>query len=523
MDFLVHHLLRAGLNKAPEKEALVHREERLSYREVENLSNCLANGLMEAGLKRGDRVGIFLGKSINEVVGIFATAKSGGVFVPINHLLFPDQVKHILNDCGVRGIITSVSKLDSIQTVLPEVPSVEFVIVTDGAQSGGYPRISLTLNNILAKCSNTAPKDLRISQDLAAILYTSGSTGRPKGVMLSHANLIAGSRIVSSYLHVSEKDRILSILPFSFDYGLNQLLTAFQEGGTLILLNFKFANEIVQALLKERITGLAGVPPLWSLLTQPSSSLHRHQFPFLRYITNSGGAMPQTVLASLRKTLTSTQIYLMYGLTEAFRSTYLPPEELDKRPMSFGKAIPDTEIFVVNEKNELCRPGEVGELVHRGPTVSLGYWGQPEVTAKVLRPNPFLPPELQHTEMVCYSGDMVKMDEEGFLYYVSRRDTTIKSSGFRISPTEVEEILFQTGKLREAAVVGVPDEVLGQAVKAFIVPHDGEAPDVESLLGFCAEKMPQYMVPKSIEILNELPKTTSGKIDYPTLRRREPR
>jgi acyl-CoA synthetase (AMP-forming)/AMP-acid ligase II len=213
----------------------------------------------------------------------------------------------------------------------------------------------------------------------------------------------------------------------------------------------------------------------------------------------------------------------MYGLTEAFRSTYLPPEELDKRPMSFGKAIPDTEIFVVNEKNELCRPGEVGELVHRGPTVSLGYWGQPEVTAKVLRPNPFLPPELQHTEMVCYSGDMVKMDEEGFLYYVSRRDTTIKSSGFRISPTEVEEILFQTGKLREAAVVGVPDEVLGQAVKAFIVPHDGEAPDVESLLGFCAEKMPQYMVPKSIEILNELPKTTSGKIDYPTLRRREPR
>jgi len=521
MNVLVHHFLRSSASTVPSKEALVYKDERISYGEVEELTNRLANGLRNAGLRRGDRVGIFVEKGINEVLSIFAIIKADGVFVPINHLLFPDQVKHILNDCGVRGIITSVSKLDSIRGVLSEVPSVEFVIITDGGQSRESPRSTLTLNDIVAKCSNAAPKDVCISQDLAAILYTSGSTGRPKGVMLSHANLMAGSRIVSTYLRIGENERILSILPFSFDYGLNQLLTAFQKGGTIVLLNFRFPNEIVQTLLKEKITGLAGVPPLWSLLSQPSSSLHRHQFPHLRYITNSGGAMPQTVLDSLKKALPTTEIYLMYGLTEAFRSTYLPPEELDRRPTSFGKAIPDTEIFVVNEKNELCKPGEIGELVHRGPTVSLGYWGQPEATDRVLRPNPLLPPELQHTERVCYSGDMVKIDEEGFLYYIGRRDTTIKSSGFRISPTEVEEVLFQSGKLREAAVIGIPDGVLGQSIKAFVVPRDGETIDSETLLAYCAWKMPRYMVPKSLEIFDDLPKTTSGKIDYPALRRKE--
>jgi acyl-CoA synthetase (AMP-forming)/AMP-acid ligase II len=211
----------------------------------------------------------------------------------------------------------------------------------------------------------------------------------------------------------------------------------------------------------------------------------------------------------------------MYGLTEAFRSTYLPPEELDRRPTSMGKAIPDTEILVLNDQGQLCKAGEPGELVHRGPTVSLGYWNRPEETARALRPNPLLPPEMGDCEKVCYSGDLVKMDEEGFLYFIGRRDTMIKSSGFRISPTEVEEVLFQTGKLRGAAVIGIPDEVLGQVIKAFVVPRDGEPLSTESLLATCAEKMPRYMVPKFVEVLSELPKTSSGKVDYPALRRRE--
>jgi len=299
------------------------------------------------------------------------------------------------------------------------------------------------------------------------------------------------------------------------------LMTAFQQGATLVLMTFVFAMEIVQMMLKERITALAGVPTVWSMLAHPASTLQRHAFPRLRYITNTGGAMPQSVLATLRKALPTTKIFLMYGLTEAFRSTYLPSEELDRRPTSMGKAIPNTEILVIDDRGRRCRPGEVGELVHHGPTVSLGYWGQPELTGRVLKPHPFLPPEVGEGEKVCYSGDLVRMDEEGFLYFVGRRDNMIKSSGFRISPTEVEEVLLQSGKVREAAVIGVPDEVLGQAIKAFVAPQSAEPLDSAALLDFCAEKMPRYMVPKSVAVLDALPKTPTGKIDYPELRRRE--
>jgi acyl-CoA synthetase (AMP-forming)/AMP-acid ligase II len=332
---------------------------------------------------------------------------------------------------------------------------------------------------------------------------------------------MAGSTIVSTYLEITAVERILAVLPFSFDAGMNQLMTAFQQGATLVLINFVFAREIVQTLLRERVTGLAGVPTLWSLLAQPNATLQKQPLPDLRYITNTGGAMPQAVLAVLRKALPTTRIFLMYGLTEAFRSTYLPPSEVQRRPTSMGKAIPDTEILVINENGQLCKPGEIGELVHRGPTVSLGYWNRPEDTNKALHPNPLLPAELGDCERVCYSGDLVKTDEEGFLYYIGRRDTMIKSSGFRISPTEVEDVLFQSGELRQAAVIGIPDEALGQSVKAYVVPRDGRTLNPEELIAYCAEKMPRYMVPKAVEVLNELPKTTSGKVDYPALRRRE--
>jgi len=211
----------------------------------------------------------------------------------------------------------------------------------------------------------------------------------------------------------------------------------------------------------------------------------------------------------------------MYGLTEAFRSTYLPPDELDRRPTSIGKAIPNTEILVINEQGQLCQPGEIGELVHRGPTVSLGYWGHPTLNEQVFRAHPLLPPEQASFERVCYSGDLVKMDEEGFLYFIGRRDTLIKSSGYRISPTEVEEILFQSGKVRGAAVIGLPDPLLGQQVKAFVVPKEGELIDPAQLLAFCTERMPRYMAPKWIEVLEDLPKTSSGKVNYPALHQRQ--
>jgi acyl-CoA synthetase (AMP-forming)/AMP-acid ligase II len=336
--------------------------------------------------------------------------------------------------------------------------------------------------------------------------------------MLSHEQVMAGSSIVSEYLGLTSSDRIIGVLPLSFDAGLNQLMTAVQQGATYVPMTFTFAREIVKTLALEKITGMAGVPTLWSLMIQPSSALSKQSLPHLRYITNTGGRMPQTVLNSLQEALGQTQIFLMYGLTEAFRSTYLPPEELGRRPDSMGKAIPNTEILVVNEQGQACKPGEVGELVHRGPTVSMGYWGQPELTAKVLRPHPFIPAELGEGERVCYSGDLVKMDEDGFLYFVGRRDNMIKSSGFRISPTEVEEVLFQSGMLREAAVIGIPDGTLGHVIKAYVTPRDGGVVIPEVLISFCAERMPRYMVPKLVEVVDSLPKTSSGKVDYPALR-----
>src|SRR5215471_6273165 len=522
MDSLMWHLLRESARLFPNKEALVHGGERLTYREVTERVERLAAGLQSAGLRRGDRIGIFLEPSVAQVVSIFAISRGGGVFVPINVQLFPEQVAHIAKDCGMKGLITTSARFPGLAEVLPRIPSLQFAMLAGKDENPSKPLLSIyRLEEAYRSGSLPSGREESIGKDLAAILYTSGSTGKPKGVMLSHANIIAGSSIVSTYLEITSADRILAVLPFSFDAGLNQLMTAFHQGGTLVLINFILAREVVQILLTEHITGLAGVPTLWSVLAQSNSTLQKHRFPDLRYITNTGGAMPQAILAVLRKALPTTKIFLMYGLTEAFRSTYLPPEELDRRPTSMGKAIPDTEILVVNENNQLCKPGEIGELVHRGPTVSMGYWARPEDTARVLRPNPLLPPELGDCERVCYSGDLVKMDDEGFLYYVGRRDTMIKSSGVRISPTEVEEVLFQSGKLRQAAVIGVPDESLGQVIKAFVVPREGDVLAVEDLLDYCGGRMPRYMVPKAVEVLSELPKTTSGKVDYPALRRRE--
>ena len=498
----------------------MHGESRMTYEEVAKQTASLAYGLCECGLRRGDRIGIHLEASISQTLSIFAVSQAGGAFVPINSLLFPDQVAHIARDCRMKGLVTTSSKLASLADVVKSIPSLEFAVVVGDE----WPEISIRAFSFVKLCRLASPEremDVGIGKDLAAIMYTSGSTGKPKGVMLSHEQIMAGSSIVSTYLRITDADRILAVLPFSFDAGLNQLMTASQQGGTLVLMTFTFAREIVQMLLKERITGLAGVPTLWSLLAQPSSTLQKRALPDLRYITNTGGRMPQSVLAALRQALPATKIFLMYGLTEAFRSTYLPPEELGRRPTSMGKAIPNTEILVINNQGRLCGPGEVGELVHRGPTVSLGYWGQPDLTAHILRPHPLLPPEVGNGEKVCYSGDLVRMDEEGFLYFIGRRDNMIKSSGYRVSPSEVEEVLFQSGKLREAAVIGIPDDVLGQSIKAFVVPRDGEVLNADDLIAFCGERMPRYMVPNAVEILDALPKTGNRKVDYPALRRRE--
>jgi acyl-CoA ligase (AMP-forming) (exosortase A-associated) len=521
MNYLIHHMLRSSAARAPEKEAIVHGEQRVNYSDAYRSVTSLANGLRTAGLSRGDRLGIFLEPSVEQALSIFAASAADSAFVPINHVLFPEQVIHIMADCRMKGLITTKAKLAELEDVLDRVPSLAFVVVIDKGAAPAEVRIPVHAFDQLISGNPSEPEDTCIEKDLAAILYTSGSTGKPKGVMLTHAQIMAGTSIVSTYLDITSSERILAVLPFSFDAGLNQIMTTFQRSATIVLINFKFAREIIQTLATEKITGLAGVPTVWSLLAHPQSTLQKTPLPCLRYITNTGGALPQAVLCTLRAALPTTKVFLMYGLTEAFRSTYLPPEELDRRPTSIGKAIPNTEILIVNERGEPCKPGEIGELVHRGPTVSLGYWGKPELTSEVLRPHPFVAPEVHDGEKVCYSGDLVKADEEGFIYYVGRRDTMIKSSGYRISPTEVEESLFHSRRVRHAAVIGVPDEMLGQHIKAFVVSKDRDDRDAQALIDICSERMPRYMIPKTIEFLDELPKTSSGKIDYPALRRRE--
>mgnify|MGYP000023504706 CR=1 FL=1 len=517
MDFLIHHMLQSTARRQPKKIALKHAGRSLTYEEILNCASGLSANFTAMGIKRLDRVGIYLDHSVELVLSIFGLSKAGAAFVPINGQLLPEQVWHIAQDCEMRGLITTNKRLNTLREVIERLPKLEFlIIIEDGSNISPLTR-TYWFHELLKIDGTSNFSDCCIGADLAAILYTSGSTGKPKGVMLTHSNIVAGTSIVSMYLEISENDSILSILPFSFDAGLNQLMSAFQQGATLVLMTFMFSKEIVKMLIKERITGLAGVPTLWTLLSQSNSTLEGNSFSDLRYITNTGGAMPQNVLSILRKALPRTRVFLMYGLTEAFRSTYLSPDELDRRPTSMGKAIPNTEILIVTESNEPAKPWEVGELVHRGPTVSLGYWGFPELTDKILRKHPFLSGIGESQEKLCYSGDLVKMDEEGFLYFVGRRDSMIKSSGFRISRTEVEAVIYQSSMVKEAAVIGVPDEILGQAVKAFVVSNDNEPLILSELSRICLLHLPRYMMPKTFNILSRLPKTPNGKIDYTKL------
>jgi acyl-CoA ligase (AMP-forming) (exosortase A-associated) len=520
VDYLIHHMLRRSAERFPEKEALVHDDIRLSYADMAESVAGLAHGLREAGLRRFDRVGILAEPSMAQTQAILGASQSGGVFVPIHHSLFPEQVAHIIRDCDMTALVVESTRLNTLAPVLAECASLEFLVVigepVNDVAITAYAFDQLTRHVPPAWC------DAVVEKDLAAVLYTSGSTGTPKGVMLSHANLTAGASIVSAYLDITDTDRTMAILPFSFDCGLNQLMTGLQQGATIVLTTWLFAKDIVRMLAAERITGLAGVPSLWSLLVQPSSRLARTELPHLRYVTNTGGALSDHTLAQLRASLPSTDVVLMYGLTEAFRSTYLPPGELVRRGVSMGKAIPDTEILVVNDAGHRCEPGEVGELVHHGPTVALGYWGQQELTAAVWRPHPFPAPGLVDVPKVVYSGDLVRTDEAGFLYFVGRRDNQIKCSGFRISPTEVEDVLCRSGSVQEAAVIGVPNAVLGEHIKAFVTPREGTAVvDIRDLLSFCSARMPRHMVPQSIEVVVDLPTTPSGKIDYSALRQRD--
>ncbi len=511
MPRLLHELIVTQAERRPEAVALVHRQQTLSYAALATQIQAVAQGLLELGLSRQERVAVYLPKRLETVAALFGAALAGGVFVPINPLLKPEQVAHILKDCNVRVLVTAPERAALLQAALAECHDLHFLALVDAAEPVGLHHIE-TLSWPSLLDSGRSPRGHRaIDMDMAAILYTSGSTGRPKGVVLSHRNLLTGAYSVAEYLGNHGDDRLLAVLPLSFDAGLSQLTTAFASGARAVLMDYLLPRDVLATVAREGVTGLTAVPPLWIQLASLDWPVAARQS--LRYIANTGGHMPRTTLATLRRALPDTQVFLMYGLTEAFRSTYLPPAELDRRPDSIGKAIPNAEILVVREDGIPCAPGEPGELVHRGSLVGLGYWNDPDKTAQRYRPAPGQPPGLPLPELAVWSGDTVRMDEDGFLYFIGRKDDMIKTSGYRVSPTEVEEVIYGSGQAAEAAAIGVPHPVLGQGIVVVIKPLQPESFDSDAVLDHCRRELPNFMVPLQIVYRDSLPRNPNGKID----------
>jgi acyl-CoA ligase (AMP-forming) (exosortase A-associated) len=515
---LLHELLQRAADRHAHRAALSQGGRSWDYAALAGAVEAFARAA-GAVLPRGARVAVWLDKGLEAVVAMFGSASAGLVFVPVNPLLRPAQVTHVLHDCGAALLVTSAARLRGLAAQWSG-PALQGVVLV-GAAAEPVPgaaaavAASVTAWDTWLKPGPSGLRHRVIDADLCAILYTSGSTGRPKGVMLSHRNLVCGAGSVSAYLGQHSQDVLLAVLPLSFDAGFSQLTTAFAVGARAVLLNYLVPADVITALERERVTGLTAVPALYAqLVSQPwppgcGSSL--------RYFANTGGRMPRALLDTLRERLPGAAPFLMYGLTEAFRSTVLEPAEVARRPESIGRAIPNAEVMVLREDGTECAPHEAGELVHRGPLVAQGYWGDAALTAERFKPLPLRlrPAGSVLPEFAVYSGDTVTRDEEGFLYFVGRRDEMIKTSGYRVSPDEVEEVLYACAPVLECAVYGLPHATLGQAVHASLVLAPDAAPQaLESVLEHCRQMLPAWMVPAGLlKHDGSLPRNPNGKID----------
>lgn len=518
MHTRLHDLVRISAERRPESLAVTVQDTSLTYAQLWSAATAVGAGLSRHGLRRGERVVIHLEKRTETVLGVLGTSIAGGVFVPANPLLRSRQLAHVLDDCSANVLITSADRLRAVRTDLAGCKSVRTVVVAGGAEADPDDRFELVSWDRLTAVPDAEPvvPEPGIDLDAACIFYTSGSTGRPKGVVCSHRNLVVGAESVNEYLGNRADDRILAVLPLGFDAGFSQLTTAFLAGAHVILVNYLLPGEVVRLCAQHRITGLTCVPPLWIQLAD--QNWPAEATASVRYLANTGGRMPRTTLTRLRAVFPGARPYLMYGLTEAFRSTYLDPRELDRRPDSIGKAIPNAEILVVREDGTPCGPGEEGELVHRGALVTMGYWNDSERTAQRFRPAPGRPAELAVPELAVWSGDIVVADEDGFLYFVGRRDDMIKTSGYRVSPTEIEEIVYENGRVRDVVAIGVEDERLGQRIELVATPRAGSRLDPAALLADLRTVLPLYMIPKAVHVRDELPRSPNGKFDRVALR-----
>lgn len=508
-DRSMWRLLADNLAHRANKVAAVDAGRSATYAELAAQAGRVCDWLRDRGIVPGDRVIVHLRKGIDEVAAMLGAWKAGAVVVNVNSHWTAQQLAYVARDCRARAVILPPGALRGLvgDNALPSGTAFLVQGKAEGLAQGADPWTALPAD------SGSAP-DEPDPQGLAMIIYTSGSTGAPKGVMLSHRNIRVGAISVADYLGLAEDDRLLSVLPYSFDAGLNQLTTMLLTGGTIVHQPLTMPAEIVRMAAAEAVTGIAGVPPLWNqivrLLDERPTPL-----PSLRRITNTGGKIPPNILELLPKVFPGVDIYLMYGLTEAFRSTYLPPERFAQKMGSIGRQIPNAQVFAIKHGVGIAGPGEQGELVHAGPLVSMGYWEKPEVTAEKIRPCPELASVIGDAPVV-WSGDLVRVDEDGDLWFVSRMDEMIKTLGFRLSPTEVEDALSQSGLVTDVVAYGVEDADRGQAVHVSV----SFLPDADpaALIAHCARTMPHYMRPQHVHAWQgAMPRTASGKLDRPAI------
>jgi amino acid adenylation domain-containing protein len=499
---LLHEFLESSVERLPDKTALIDGKSRFAYRELDSMANRIAHALKDGGVEYCDRVVILLDNSHETAVSIFGILKADATFVVINPSIKTEKLAYILNNCRATALITHSSKW-----AVAGAAAGQTLLVGGEVEQSSTDLTIMAWDSIMKNFPHTIPERKAIDIDLAALIYTSGTTGNPKGVMLTHQNMVSASTSITTYLENRENDIILSVLPLSFDYGLYQLIMTTQFGGTLILeKSFLYPYAVINILKDEKATGFPIVPTISAILLQ-LQELKKEQFEHMRYITNTAAALPVSHIRGLQEVFPGVTIYSMYGLTECKRVSYLPPEELDRRPTSVGKGMPNEQVYLVDENdNVITEPDVIGELVIRGANVMKGYWELPEETAQMLRPGRY------PWENALYSGDLFKMDEEGFLYFVSRKDDIIKSRGEKVSPKEVESVLYDHPEIIEAAVVGVPDDVLGESIKAYVVPKDGSDLTEKKVIAYCMKNLEDFMVPKIVEFRTSLPKTTSGKI-----------
>lgn len=505
----VEEFLELSAARFPEKTALVCGGQRLTYRDMNERCNRLAHALVALGLQRGDRVVIHLDNSIEAVLSLFAVLKAGAVFVMVNPTTKVEKLAYVSHNCKARVLISHGRNPAGLHECWGHAPHLQNVLVvgTEPASPETGTRRVLSLGDILSRHAGSTqglPKKC-IDIDLAALIYTSGSTGNPKGVMMTHLNIVTAATSIATYLENTSEDVIFDVLPLSFDYGLYQVLMGFKVGATVVLeRSFTYPHAVMEKIIQEKVTGFPIVPTMSAILLQ--MNLAQYDLSSLRYITNTAAALPTRHIVELRKLFPQTKIYSMYGLTECKRVAYLPPDQLDLRPTSVGKAMPNEEVYIVDEQGARVGPGVVGELVVRGGNVMKGYWELPDETDKVLKAGP-LP-----GEKVLYTGDLFRADAEGYLYFVGRKDDIIKTRGEKVSPKEVENALHNLDGIAEAAVIGIPDEILGQAIKAVVTLREGASLTEQDVLRHCAKHLEDFMVPKVVDIRESLPQTPTGKI-----------